>query len=119
MNTHPNHKWKESHNEKMFFMNTTAENKRPPYSARNSIKPVNFFCAAPHAKTVELTGDFNQWQPFPMQRSLDGWWFAQVQLCHGHHQYRFLVDGQVRLDPQATGIARDEHGEPASLIGVS
>jgi len=29
------------------------------------------------------------------------------------------VDGQAMLDPQATGIARDEHGERASLIAVS
>lgn len=116
---HTTHKWKETNNEKLFFMNTTAENNRTIYSARNSIKSVNFFCAAPHAKSVELTGDFNQWQAFPMQRSFDGWWFAQVQLCHGHHQYRFLVDGQPMLDPQATGIARDEHGDRTSLIAVS
>jgi 1,4-alpha-glucan branching enzyme len=89
------------------------------YSAKNSHKPVNFYCAAPNAKTVELMGDFNHWRPFPMQRSVDGWWLAQVQLCHGHHQYRFLVDGRPVLDPQATGVVRDENDEQASLIAVS
>ena len=88
-------------------------------SAKNSHKPVNFYCAAPNAKTVELTGDFNHWRPFPMQRSVDGWWLAQVQLCHGHHQYRFLVDGKPVLDPHATGVVRDENDEQASLIAVS
>jgi hypothetical protein len=48
-----------------------------------------------------------------------GWWLAKVQLCHGHHQYRFLVDGKPMLDPHATGIARDERGEQVSLLAVS
>ena len=89
------------------------------YCAENTHKPVNFYCAAPRARSVELVGDFNHWQPFPMKRSLDGWWLAQVQLCHGHHQYRFLVDGAPMLDPHATGVARDEQDEQVSLIAVS
>jgi len=89
------------------------------YSARNSHKPVTFFCAAPRARAVALTGDFNEWQPFPMTRCVTGWWTAQVELCHGHHHYRFLVDGQPMLDPHATGIVRDERGERASLMAVS
>jgi 1,4-alpha-glucan branching enzyme len=68
---------------------------------------------------VELVGDFNHWQPLQMTRSVDGWWIAQVELSHGHHQYRFLVDGQPRLDPHATGIVRDEQQEQASLLAVS
>jgi 1,4-alpha-glucan branching enzyme len=89
------------------------------YSAHNSHKPISFFCAAPRAKLVELVGDFSHWQPLPMSRSVDGWWLAQVELCHGHHRYRFLVDGQPTLDPRATGIVRDEHGERVSLVAVS
>jgi len=54
-----------------------------------------------------------------MTRSVDGWWLAQVELPHGHHQYRFLVDGIPMLDPQATGIVRDDHDERVSLIAVS
>lgn len=104
----------------MFFMNTTRNSPvGARYSAENTHKPVNFYCAAPRAKSVELVGDFNHWQPFPMERSLDGWWLTQVQLCHGHHQYRFLVDGKPMLDPHATGVARDEHDEQVSLIAVS
>ena len=116
---HTTHKWKETSNEKLFIMNQSSPHNHSPYSAHNSTKSVNFYCAAPHAKVVELAGDFNHWQAFPMHRSVDGWWHAQVQLHHGHHQYRFLVDGQPVLDPQAAGIARDEHGERVSLIAVS
>jgi 1,4-alpha-glucan branching enzyme len=114
------HPWKESLNEKLHFMNPTQNNSNPLHlSAHHSHKPVSFYCAAPHAKSVDLVGDFNHWHPFPMSRSVDGWWLAQVELSHGHHQYRFLVDGQPRLDPQATGIVRDDHDERVSLIAVS
>jgi 1,4-alpha-glucan branching enzyme len=89
------------------------------YYAKNSLKPVNFYCAAPLARAVEIVGDFNQWHPVRMQRLLDGWWFIRLDLCHGHHQYRFVVDGKPELDPSATGVAFDEHHERASLVAVS
>jgi 1,4-alpha-glucan branching enzyme len=91
------------------------------YSAKRMSKPVNFVCVAPAAKQVALTGEFNAWnaQAHPMQRQPDGAWLLQVPLHHGHHHYRFLVDGKPVLDPRATGVARDPHGERVSLIAVS
>jgi hypothetical protein len=35
---------------------------------------------------------------------LASWWFLQVELSHGHHEYRFLVDGKPVLDPHAAGV---------------
>src|SRR5208283_4632433 len=54
-----NQKWKESINEKFYFMNiimNTTHDKPSNgiYSANNSIKPVNFYCSARGAKTVQL-----------------------------------------------------------------
>ena len=91
------------------------------YSAKNMTKPVNFYCAAPGAKFVNLVGDFNDWDPaaHPMERRVDGWWFLQVLLTHGHHQYRFLVDGKSMLDPRAAGITHNERDEEVSLVAVS
>lgn len=91
------------------------------YSAKRTSKPVNFVCHAPDARQVQLTGDFNNWDALasPMQRQPDGAWFLQVQLHHGHHQYRFIVDGKPALDPRANGVARDAKGDQASLIAVS
>jgi 1,4-alpha-glucan branching enzyme len=90
-------------------------------TTRTTVKPVNFFCTAPAAQSVYLVGDFNGWDPasHPMRRHLDGWWFIQVQLTHGHHRYRFLVDDKPVLDPQGTGIGRDERNEQVSLLAVS
>jgi hypothetical protein len=50
---------------------------------------------------------------------VDGWWFIQVPLTHGHHQYRFVVDGKPMLDPHAAGVARNERNEEVSLVAVS
>lgn len=54
-----------------------------------------------------------------MEHRADGWWYVQLTLCHGHHQYRFIVDGKPMLDPSASGVGRDEHGEQVSLVAVS
>ena len=91
------------------------------YGGMTTTKPVNFYCAASTAQSVYLVGDFNGWDgaSHPMKRQVDGSWFLQVQLAHGHHRYRFLVDGQPMLDPRATGVDRNERNERVSLIAVS
>jgi 1,4-alpha-glucan branching enzyme len=70
---------------------------------------------------VQLVGDFNGWDlaATPMQRMPDGRWTASLELHHGHHRYLFLVDGEPMLDPNATGIARDDQDNRVSLIAVS
>lgn len=98
-------------------------NTAPPtrYSAKRTRHQVDFFCDAPRAQRVKLVGDFNGWDmaATPMQRMPDGRWFASLELPHGHHRYVFLVDGEPQLDPNATGIARDDQNNRVSLIAVS
>ena len=91
------------------------------YSAKNHVKPVNFYCEAPAAAEVFLTGDFNDWssKSHPMEKRNDGTWFAQVQMSHGHHHYLFIIDGKPTLDSRAQGIGRNEMNEKVSLIAVS
>lgn len=95
----------------------------PPgrYSANRSFHHVNFFYDAPGASHVSLVGDFNGWDTAatPMLRTPDGRWMAGLELHHGHHRYLFIVDGQPKLDPNATGIVRNERNERVSLIAVS
>ena len=91
------------------------------YSAKKMLKPVNFICVAPDARSVALIGDFNDWDPmaYPMKRQPDGNWLIQIPLHHGHHHYQFLVDGKPTLDPKAQGIARNEQDQKVSLIAIS
>jgi 1,4-alpha-glucan branching enzyme len=99
----------------------TAASAASRYSAKRTRHHVNFFCHAPGATRVSLIGDFNHWQPnvHPMRQMPDGSWMASLELPHGYHQYLFLVDGKPVLDPNASGKARNERGEPVSLIPVS
>jgi 1,4-alpha-glucan branching enzyme len=94
---------------------------RRSYSARKMVKPVPFICAAASAQSVTIMGDFNEWNPqaHPMKRQPDGMWRVELSLCHGHHRYLFVIDGQPSLDPRANGVARNEHNEKVSLIAVS
>lgn len=93
----------------------------PRFSAKKTIKPINFICSVPGAKRVALVGDFNDWHPDanPMKRQPDGNWHVQLQLRHGSHHYQFLVDGKLLLDPRAQGVARNEQDEKVSLISVA
>lgn len=88
---------------------------------KKTLRAVNFICNAPQAQSVELVGDFNNWDPtvHKMQKRPDGAWFITVELKHGHHRYAFRVDGKLQLDPKAQGIARNDQGERVSLIAVS
>lgn len=106
--------------------NSETRNLRPDaspgvYSAKRTLHHLDLFCDAPKAESVTLAGDFNGWDSTanPMHRLPDGRWMASLELCHGHHQYLFVVDGAYKLDPNACGIVRNERNEPVSLIAIS
>ncbi len=91
------------------------------FAPKKPLRALNFICSAPHAKSVNLVGDFNEWNPtsHPMKKMPDGAWLLSVDLNHGHHRYAFLVDGHLTLDPRAQGITRNDDGERVSLVPVS
>lgn len=64
-------------------------------------EPQYFSYATPDATSVQLVGDFTNWQesPIPLRKEANGVWRAAVRLGPGEHQYRFLVDGEWRDDP--------------------
>ena len=107
-------------------MNTTtpergASELQGSFSGRRPQHHVTFFCNAPRAETVRLVGDFNGWDlaATPMRRMPDGRWTVSLEVHHGHHQYLFVVDGKRMLDPNASGVTRNDHNERVSLIAVS
>ena len=54
--------------------------------------------------SVLLVGDFTQWQQhsIPMKKEKNGIWTTTVELAPGEHNYRFIVDGEWRDDPNCT-----------------
>ena len=105
----------------MRFASDPLDVEQKTLSTKKTIKPINFFCAAPQAERVYLIGDFNEWNSnsHAMQQREDGWWTVQVPLSPGHHQYLFVVDGTPRLDPHATGATRNARYAKVSLVAVS
>jgi len=63
-----------------------------------------FSFSAPTAMSVLLVGDFTQWQQhsIPMKKEKNGIWTTTVELAPGEHNYRFIVDGEWRDDPNCT-----------------
>ena len=54
-------------------------------------------------KTVYVAGDFTDWQdnPIMMKKSRGNTWTAIATMAEGEHEYKFIVDGQWMLDPDA------------------
>jgi hypothetical protein len=71
------------------------------------------------AKRVFLAGSFNNWNPTEllMQRSANGW-TATVELPHGKHYYKFVIDGQWITDPGNPFIENDREGNLNSILLV-
>ena len=74
--------------------------------------PQSFAIRAPAAMSVQLVGDFTQWQerPVTLQKEAGGVWRAQVELPAGTHHYRFIVDGQWQDDPDCTVRVPNPYG---------
>ena len=84
--------------------------------------PVRFTFDAPGARRVALVGDFDAWSPSgrPMRRSADGrTWELSVALPPGRHAFAYLVDGILRVDPNAARAVEDDFGVPSSVIVIA
>ena len=63
---------------------------------------VTFSFETSDAKEVILIGDFNHWntKKTPMKSNGNGMWNKSVVIPPGRYEYKFLVDGQWKEDPQ-------------------
>jgi len=88
-----------------------------PSNGRNQ----TFIFAAPSAKTVQLVGDFTEWEqrPIAMKKGADGVWKATLDLAPGEHFYRFLVDGQWRDDPECMQCKPNPYGSKNAVRQVA
>ncbi|HEX9109819.1 MAG TPA: isoamylase early set domain-containing protein [Longimicrobiales bacterium] len=100
---------------------TSATNASGP--AQASVVYVQFTLTAPTARSVEVAGDFNGWQP---QRAElrdpegDGVWSAMIPVAAGVHKYMFVIDGRRWVsDPHAHRFVDDGFGMKNSLIAVA
>lgn len=90
------------------------------YGVRQFEGSVRFVTLYPRAKTVQIAGDFNNWQPQQtiMQPGKDGKWELALELAPGKYRYRMVVDGQWQRDPYNESVEMNPFGEYNSVLEV-
>ncbi len=88
--------------------------------ARQMQRLTRFVLEAPEARSVYVTGSFNDWSLDEKYRMVlqDGVWLVEVPLKPGSYRYQFIVDGRWREDPANPEQERNSFGDINSLIEV-
>ncbi len=82
---------------------------------------VVFVTLYPRADSVQIAGDFNNWQPAktPLQKvGSSGVWQTKMKLPAGKYRYRLVVDGQWQQDPYNEVTESNPFGGFNSVIEV-
>ncbi|MFC1811385.1 glycogen-binding domain-containing protein [Thermodesulfobacteriota bacterium] len=82
---------------------------------------VTFTLEATEAKEVVLMGAFNKWNPktHPMKNDGNGIWNKTVVLAPGQYEYKFLIDGNWREDPQNSQMCSNCFGSQNSILNLA
>lgn len=71
-----------------------------PTRNKSRTRRIRFSIAVQDARQVAVSGDFNQWdQNCYCVRRKNGRWGKTITLPPGVYEYKYLVDGQWRMDP--------------------
>ena len=84
-------------------------------------RKIMFSFESSDAKEVILMGDFNNWNPkkHPMKKDGDGKWTKAVILPPGQYEYKFLVDGHWKEDPQSDRICPNKFGTYNNIFNLT
>ena len=91
------------------------------WSTSDKKRKVRFNLAAPAGSVVSVAGDFNNWdiKANPLKEAAAGGSFsATVPLLPGRYQYKFIVNGDWRVDPACTETVRNPFGSRNSVIVI-
>jgi chromosome partitioning protein len=92
------------------------------YGVSQINEAVIFVSLYPRAGSVQIAGDFNNWQPAesPMEKvGESGVWQTKTSLPPGKYQYRLVVDGQWQKDPYNENSILNPYGEYNSVLEVN
>jgi chromosome partitioning protein len=99
----------------------TAEKLSDYYGVNQMGDAVTFVTLYPHAQTVQVAGDFNNWQPTatPLEKvGSSGVWQTKIKLPAGKYHYRLVVNGQWQQDPYNELTELNPFGEFNSVVEV-
>ena len=69
-------------------------------------------------RSVLLAGEFNDWNPQPMRKGKAGEFVAIVALEEGTYEYKFVMDGEWRTDPDSNTWAMNPYGTMNSVVSA-
>ncbi|NIM52609.1 MAG: hypothetical protein GTN78_05985 [Gemmatimonadales bacterium] len=73
---------------------------------------------APGAESVEIMGDFTDWQPAALERLAGGRWEITLPIVSGVHRLNVRLDGGPWLAPRGTRVTEDEFGSKVGILVV-
>ncbi len=81
---------------------------------------VEFRLYNPGARVISLVGDFNQWNPENdlMTTAGRGVWTVKKRLLPGRYRYKFIVDGNWKVDVYNPHSGTDSTGDICSVIDI-
>jgi len=91
------------------------------YGVNQIDNAIVFVTLYPRAKSVQIAGDFNNWQPTKtlMEKvGESGVWQTKLKLPAGKYRYRLVVDGQWQQDPYNEQTEPNPFGGFNSVVEV-
>jgi len=87
---------------------------------KNTKRRVAFLLSEPKANDVSLCGDFNNWSAtaHPMKKDPKGVWKKTLVLTPARYEYKFLVDGEWRNDPENDKTCPNYFGTQNNVINL-
>jgi hypothetical protein len=73
---------------------------------------------APAATTVEVAGDFTDWQPVTLRRTGEDKWESVLHIPSGVHRVNVRIDGGRWTAPAGMARAEDEFGGEVGILAV-
>jgi hypothetical protein len=72
--------------------------------------------SAPDARSVEVSGDFTNWEAIPLARDSRGEWTVTLPITSGTHQVNVRLDGSAWVVPPGLMTISDESGTSGLLV---
>lgn len=90
------------------------------HGPRSGPQGVRFEVLFPQAREVAITGDFTDWsvEGIPLERVEGNTWRLDLPLEPGVFEYKYIVDGVWKVDPENPERVRNSYGQLNSLLTV-